>query len=137
MLYQARLLYRRRMKCAYDNERIFGAAMPFAGCAQEQVQIFRFHEVVKILFFDFFYCGLWVVPLNAIPIELADFPILNHQRAYFSCIVLKLVGEFVRQLWHDFEIFGILSLEEITLFETGKNSVDLFLCPFRLRRFNN
>src|SRR5260370_1268721 len=129
------LRYVRWMEGADDDEGISCFTyVPFIGCAQEQVQVFGFDKVVHI-FLAYLWNGLVLaVAFFAIPVQLDDLPILDHQFALDSSVILEAVREFVWELRHNPEIFEVLILEKMSLFHAVQNACDFFVRPFGLGR---
>ena len=121
------------MECANDDEGISCFTyVPFVGCAQEQVQVFGSDKVVEV-FLAYLLNGLILaVAFFAVPVQLANFPILDHQLALDSSIIPEAVREFEWELRHDPEIFEALILEEMPLFHAVQNASDFFVRPFGL-----
>jgi len=132
-LKQTVLRYVRWMECANDDEGISCFTyVPFVGCAQEQIQIFRFDKVVHILLSYLLNGLILAVTFFAVPVQLADLPIFDHQFAFDSSIIPEAVREFVWELRHDPEIFEALILEKMPLFHAIQNPSDFFVRPFGL-----
>lgn len=121
------------MECADDDEGISCFTdVPFVGRAKEQVQVFGFDKVVHILLAYLLDGLILAVTFFAVPVQLADFPILDHQFALNARIIFEAVREFVWELRHDLEIFEALIPEKMSLLHAVENPIDFVLRPFRL-----
>jgi hypothetical protein len=116
------------MEGANDDEGIpCFTYMPLVGRAQKKVQVLGFDKVVHI-FLAYLLNGLILaIAFFAVPVQLADLPIFDHQFALDSSIILETVREFVWELRHDPEIFEALILEKMPLFHAVKNASDFFV----------
>lgn len=98
---QLTLILNRRVEGTDDYKRILSAPVPFAGGAEEEVEILV-PEVVEIHLADFGDSFFGLHPgFDAVPVECPDFPIFDHHVAFASQGVFETVGELPWQFFHE------------------------------------
>lgn len=68
------------------------------------MQILGGGKIIQVFLAHLFRCLCGTVRVEAILIQRADLPILDHQRAFHVFIIKETIREFVRKFTHGLEV---------------------------------